>query len=163
MSHSAPATRPGFDFVTACTSLAISHVIWIPDTTTGKWENELDESPLSLIRVCREGEAWPLAAGLLISGESPIILIQSTGFFESGDALRNIAHDLQLPVYGVIGARNWTRTESTDSAKRYIQPVLESWELDWILLEQSDGFAPFVDHYLRCQALNRPGICLMAE
>ena len=72
----------------------VTHVIWLPDSELGQWEADLEASrQLQLIRVCREGEAWTLAAGLWLGGCRPVILIQSTGLFESGDALRNTLFD----------------------------------------------------------------------
>ena len=61
--------------------LEFSHVVWIPDTLFGQWEKALLELPLHLIRVCREGEAWPLAAGLWAGGARPLIIMQTTGLF----------------------------------------------------------------------------------
>ena len=64
----------------------ITHVVWIPDSELGTWEPALLAEPrLSLIRVCREGEAIAVAAGLFSGGKQPIILMQCTGFFEAGD------------------------------------------------------------------------------
>ena len=52
--------------------------------------------------------------------------MQTTGLFESGDALRNTLFDLGLPLLAVIGARNWLVADSPDTAKRFAQPVLEA-------------------------------------
>jgi sulfopyruvate decarboxylase TPP-binding subunit len=58
----------------------ITHVVWLPDTESGfLYETLRDESRLKLIPVCREGEAVPIAAGLLVTGHKPVIIIQSTG------------------------------------------------------------------------------------
>ena len=56
----------------------------------GNLEPALHATPgLTLVRVCREGEAWAIAAGLWIGGARPLVVIQNTGLFESGDSLRN--------------------------------------------------------------------------
>ena len=90
--------------------MGISHVVWVPDSTLGLWESALLGSPIiQLISVCREGEAWAVAAGLHLGGRKPLVVIQCTGFFESGDALRNVLHDYKLPLYGLIGRAEWTR------------------------------------------------------
>jgi sulfopyruvate decarboxylase TPP-binding subunit len=89
----------GAEIVATLEELGITHVIWVPDSTTGPWETALESSRrLKLIRVCREGEAWPLAAGLHLGGASPLVIMQTTGMFESGDALRNVLFDLKLPI-----------------------------------------------------------------
>ena len=53
------------EIAAAFTELGLTHVVWIPDTTTGQWADALQIAPdIKLIQVCREGEAWALAAGL---------------------------------------------------------------------------------------------------
>ena len=64
----------------------------------------------------REGEAWAIAAGLQLGGKRPLVMIQNTGLFESGDALRNVLFDLRLPLVAVIGYRSALVPSSTDSA-----------------------------------------------
>lgn len=67
-------------------------MVWLPDATTGQWHGELSSvREFSLVRVCREGEAWGIAAGLQLAGKRPFIVIQNTGLFESGDAMRNVS------------------------------------------------------------------------
>ena len=125
----------GADIVAELTRLEVTHLIWIPDSDIGRWETDLESSDIDLVRVCREGEAWPLAAGLIVGGQSPVVALQTTGLFESGDALRNVVHDLQLPVFAIIGARSWMNAQSRDSAKTYADPILRAWQLDCVLVE----------------------------
>lgn len=144
--------------------LKVTHVIWIPDSTTGRWECELDtNSSFQLLRICREGEAWPLAAGLLLGGQRPIIIMQSTGFFESGDALRNVCKDLKLPVFAIIGARNWLSDASRDSAKQYLIPLLQAWEVDYCLVETREEQEKITTGYERAFHERRPGVVVLAE
>lgn len=154
----------GEEIVSVFTQLGITHVVWIPDTSLGTWEAALEAAPnLQLVRVCREGEAWPLAAGLMLGGKKPILVMQTTGLFESGDALRNIVHDLKIPVIAVIGARNWLSANSKDSAKTFAQPILQAWGLDYQLIE-SDQQKPQLHHYLNeCLTDERSGAILLAE
>ncbi|MCH5376499.1 MAG: hypothetical protein JJ992_21225 [Planctomycetes bacterium] len=144
--------------------LGITDVIWIPDSALGVWESGFEQSPhLRLLRVCREGEAWPLAAGLHLGGRTPILVMQITGLYESGDALRNVLYDLRLPLFVVIGARSWLVDGSTDSAKRFAQPLLEAWQLDWTLVACEADKPKLAEHYHRCQAERKPGAVLIAE
>src|SRR5690242_21218726 len=84
-----------------------THVVWIPDSALGPWEPALVSSDkLKLIRPCREGEAIGVAAGLLLGGARPVVVCQCTGLFEAGDALRNVVHDLKLPVKLIVGVRS---------------------------------------------------------
>src|SRR5580658_458012 len=83
-----------------------THLVWIPDSHLGTWESALATSRLTPIRVTREGEAVGLAAGLMLGGARPLVAIQCTGFFEAGDAVRNVAHDLKLPLKLILGVRS---------------------------------------------------------
>src|SRR5512138_140445 len=88
--------------------LGVTHVITVPDSTIGRWEPAIEASGrVRLVRVCREGEAWQVAAGLHLGGAIPVVMIQCTGLFESGDALRNVIHDWKLPVFSIIGYRSY--------------------------------------------------------
>jgi len=98
----------GPSLVVALRECGITHVIWIPDSELGTWDKALSSArDISLIRVCREGEAMSLAAGLMLGGKKPLVMIQCTGFFEAGDSLRNIVHDLKLPLFLVVGLRSF--------------------------------------------------------
>ena len=154
----------GTEIVSELIRLRISHVIWVPDSVLGRWETSLESSPdIQLIRVCREGEAWPLAAGLIVGGKSPLVLIQTTGLFESGDALRNVLFDLKLPVFALVGARNWLNPAAEDSARQYTEPILQAWEIEYVMIESSADKPKFAQHYRRCQASQKPGAVLLAE
>ena len=52
-----------------------------------------------------------MAGGLHLGGATPLVLIQCTGLFESGDSLRNIVHDWTLPIFSVIGYRSYLNQE----------------------------------------------------
>ena len=150
--------------VDALVKLQVTHVIWIPDTTTGSWEPALEScAHFQLIRVCREGEAWALAGGLLIGGSLPIILIQNTGFFESGDSMRNIVFDLRLPVFAIIGARNWLSASSSDTARRFTLPVVQAWDIDFEFVTSPEEQEKLVSHFCKCRSANQAGILLLAE
>ena len=154
------------EIVAAFTELGITHVVWIPDTTTGQWDDALQDAPnIKLIQVCREGEAWALAAGLYLGGAKPIVVIQCTGFFESGDAMRNIVHDYKLPIYGLVGYRSYLNASSLpgDTCLKFTEPVVKSWALDTVFIDSEGKKPQFAEHYRACVENNVPGIALMAE
>ena len=154
----------GRQIVTAFENMQVTHVIWIPDTTLGAWESDLEaSSALQLVRVCREGEAWPLAAGLYLGGMSPIVLMQCTGMFESGDALRNAVHDLKLPIFAIVGVRNWTNPTSTDSARRFAEPIARAWGVDFKWLAGESDLPLLETWYTECRKEERSGLVLLAE
>ena len=154
------------EIVAVFTELGITHVVWIPDTTTGQWDNALQAAPeIQLIQVCREGEAWALAAGLYLGGAKPIVVIQCTGFFESGDAMRNIVHDYKLPIYGLVGYRSYLNASSLpgDTCLKFTEPVLEAWALNTVFIDSEEKKPKLAEHYRACVENNVPGIALMAE
>ena len=154
----------GSEIVEVLEDLGITHVIWIPDSTTGPWEPALEASTkLKLIRVCREGEAWPLAAGLFLGGQRPLVLMQTTGLFESGDALRNVLLDMQLPLLAIIGYRSYLVENSTDSARKFTEPILHAWGLDYVILSGPEPLGQLRDHFVACQAAGRPALALLPE
>lgn len=154
----------GHEIVSTLTGLGVSHMIWIPDSAMGKWEQDLESSTdLRLIRVCREGEAWPLAAGLLLGGASPVVVMQTTGLFESGDALRNVLFDLRLPVFAILGGRSWLVENSADSAKRFTEPILHAWGIDYVVIESDVDRPKLVEHYQRCHTADKAGAVLVGE
>lgn len=124
-----------------------THVVWIPDSYVGPWEAALAAAHgLTLLRPCREGEAIALAAGLMLGGARPVVLIQCTGLFEAGDALRNVAHDLKLPLKLIVGVRSYRAHlagRSADNCPAFTEPVLRAWDVPYTLLAEPDdgGFA----------------------
>ena len=152
------------EIVAELTRLGVSHVVWVPDSVIGQWETALVTSPdIELVRVCREGEAWPLAAGLLVGGKTPLVMMQTTGLFESGDAMRNVLFDMKLPVFALIGARGWLNSKSDDSARRFAEPILRAWSLDSVVIESPEDKPKLAEHYRSCRTEGRPGIALLAE
>lgn len=157
----------GPSVVAAFKACGITHIVWIPDSELGKWDAALSADPdLQLLRVCREGEAIALAGGLMLGGKKPIVLIQCTGFFEAGDALRNIVHDLQLPLFMVIGVRSMiahAAGKSTDTCPVFTAPILEAWKIPYVVLHQDAGAEDLAIAYKQAQAEKRAGAVLLAE
>lgn len=146
-------------------SMAISHVVTVPDGTIGRWEREIEHAGIRIVRVCREGEAWTVAGGLHIGGSSPLVMIQCTGLFESGDAIRNTLHEWKLPLYAIVGYRSYLNQENLpgDTSLVFTEPILAAWKLDVRFIKQSSELAGMVEHYRACQAASKPGVALIAE
>jgi sulfopyruvate decarboxylase subunit alpha len=144
--------------------LQVTHVIWLPDSGLGPWEAALEESQaFQLIRVARESEAWAIAAGLDIGGARPLVIMQTTGLFDSGDSLRNALFDLGRPLFAIVGHRSYLIENSPDTAKHFAEPIVRAWGIDYVLLTRSDELPRLGEHYLACQAAGKPGIALVAE
>lgn len=130
-------------FIRALTDAGVSHLVGIPDTETGPVFDALRAGAgPKLVRVCREGEAFGVAAGLWGGGARPVVLIQSTGFFEAGDSLRNIAFEVQVPLEIIIGYRGHSgklNAGRPDTARTYLEPILKAWGIGYELLGEDYG------------------------
>jgi sulfopyruvate decarboxylase TPP-binding subunit len=153
----------GSEIVDQLTAYGATHVVWIPDSEIGRWESALVASPIELVRVCREGEAWPLAAGLQIGGKRPVVVMQTTGLFESGDAMRNVLFDLALPIPAIIGHRSFLVEGSNDTARRFAEPILRAWGIDYTLIACEADKPRLLEHFRQGLRAGKPVVVLMAE
>ncbi len=148
------------------TELGVTHVVTVPDSTLGRWEGAIEAAGRTrVVRVCREGEAWAIAGGLFLGGASPLVMIQCTGLFESGDALRNVLHDWQLPIFSVIGYRSYLNQDTIpgDTCLVFTEPILDAWRIDYRLITRPEQIAEIREHYLTCRAAGIPGAAVIAE
>lgn len=145
--------------------LGVTHVVTVPDTTIGPWLAQVREVSVDVIQVCREGEAWGIAMGLHLGGATPLVLIQCTGLFESGDALRNALFDYRLPLFAMIGYRSYLSQASLpgDTCLQFTEPILDAWGVDTVFVDAPERIDEVAAHFRSCQAEARPGIALFAE
>ena len=143
----------------------ITHVVTVPDSTLGQWEAAIERRGLNLIRVCREGEAWAVAAGLFLGGKRPLVMIQCTGLFESGDALRNVLHDWQLPIPSIIGYRSYLNQSTLpgDTCLVFTEPILRTWQIDYRLITRAEQLTEMAEHLEAGIAAGKPNALLIAE
>jgi sulfopyruvate decarboxylase TPP-binding subunit len=146
--------------------LGVTHVVTVPDSTIGRWETAIERAAgLRLVRVCREGEAWQVAAGLYLGGATPVVMIQCTGLFESGDALRNAVHDWKLPLFSIIGYRSYLDQAKLpgDTCLVFTEPILDAWRIDYRLITAPSQLDVVREHFLACRDARRAGAALIAE
>ena len=157
----------GITFVRGLVEAGVSHVVWIPDSHTGTWDSELSaNAQITLIRVCREGEAFAIAAGLQIGGMRPVVVIQCTGMFEAGDSMRNFIFDLKVPIIFMVGWRSYySYREGTtaDTAPGFVEPILRSWGIPYVLVEKTAEAHEITDAYRGFAAKKQAGAILIAE
>ena len=149
----------------ALTRCGITHVVWIPDSDLGRWDEAFSRAPvLTLIRVCREAEAFAIAAGLWMGGKKPIVILQCTGLFDAGDALRNVLHDMGLPLPVLVGVRNaraYATGATTDTCPRFTEPIVRAWELPIYTLDDSAERLTIAVE--QCHQSRRPLVILYPE
>jgi len=156
----------GSEIVEVYREMDVTHVVALPDSTIGPWETAIREAGTpKLIQVCREGEAWAIAVGLYLGGARPVVMIQCTGLFESGDALRNVLFDYKIPLFSLIGYRSYLSQTAipNDSARTFTEPILKAWGIDYRLIDVPSKRGEIVSHYRHCQSAGKPGCALIAE
>jgi sulfopyruvate decarboxylase TPP-binding subunit len=146
--------------------IGVTHVVTLPDSTIGAWGDAMEHTAgLRVVRVCREGEAWAIAGGLYLGGATPLVLIQCTGLFESGDALRNIIHDWKLPILSIIGYRSYLDQSVLpgDTCLTFTEPILDAWRLDYRLIKAPAQFEEMHAFLSGARQAAKPGVVLIAE
>ena len=143
----------------------VTHVVWLPDSETNFMYKEMMADPeLELVPVAREGESIAIALGLWVGGMKPVVLIQNTGLFESGDSVRSLALDMELPVVLMIGYRGWTRHGNTpDTAAVYIEPFLNAFGIKYYLVENNDDALRISWAFEEAEKTQRPVAVLIGD
>ena len=143
----------------------VTHIIYLPDDESSCLYNVLKHHPrLTLVPICREGEAIAIAAGLLFGGKNPVVWHQSTGFFESGDSVRGLALDLRLPLHIFIDCRGWkSNAPMNDSAAVFIQPILNAWGIRHHIIETDDDIAKISLTFNEARTLQKPIAILLGR
>jgi sulfopyruvate decarboxylase subunit alpha len=124
-------------------ALGFTHVLMIPDSESRLLYDALQNSALSLITPCREGESIAIAAGLWTGGRKPLVVLQNTGLMEAGDALRGCGLGPRVPLRLMVGWRGYGAAmagrKPIDSAYTYIQPLLSAWGIpSWHVMGDED-------------------------
>ena len=121
----------------------ITHAVGVPDNGSARIYELLRAEPgIEVITVTREGEAFAVASGLYVGGKKPVIIIQNTGFLESGDAIRGTVVNMRVPVVVFIGYRGYHNRDAdgqwVDSVATFLEPTLKAWHLSYEMLETDD-------------------------
>lgn len=117
----------------------ITHVVGLPDNGSRALYELLRRDPdIRVVSVCREGEAYAVASGLYVGGARPCVLIQNTGFLESGDGFRGTAHNMAIPLVSLVGYRGYPSlspgASRVDTAASFLEPTLKAWGMPYHIL-----------------------------
>ena len=123
--HAATAQQQALELAAWLRRFGVTHLVWLPDSEAGFLYDAVRRDPdVALVPVCREGEAMAVALGLMVGGQRPAVVIQNTGFFESGDSVRGVMLDSGFPFFVMIGYRGWKAgAPMTDSAGIYLDVI----------------------------------------
>ncbi|MEQ9504278.1 MAG: thiamine pyrophosphate-binding protein [Deltaproteobacteria bacterium] len=143
----------------------VTHIPYLPGTERDTIHNLLTAAPeLSLVPVCREGETMAIATGLIIGGKKPMVMIQNTGMFESGDSIRGFTYYARLPLVMMIGYRGWVLDgQARDSAGIYTQPILDAWRATSIPLITDEDLDRIPEAYTIAEETGRPVALLLPD
>ncbi|MEW6333759.1 MAG: hypothetical protein AB1558_05780 [Thermodesulfobacteriota bacterium] len=125
-------------------ALGFTHALIIPDSESRLLYDAIGNDPdIHLITPCREGESIAIAAGLWTGGCKPLIVIQTTGLMEAGDALRGCGLGPKVPLRLMVGWRGYMGAmagrKPIDSAYTYTEPLLRAWGIPhWHLMGDED-------------------------
>lgn len=161
----------------------VTHAIGLPDNATaGLFAALRVESSITLVSVTREGEAFGIAAGLWVGGARPIVLIQNTGFFESGDAIRGCAMRMRVPLVCLISYRGYQKLAlvggepsldlltpenlsrpDVDSCALLLEPTLKAWGIPHEFLTSNDDVPKITRAFKQAQQIEAPVALLITE
>jgi sulfopyruvate decarboxylase subunit alpha len=126
----------------------VTDVIGVPDNSSAAVYTLLAGHPSIRLRsVTREGEAFAMAMGLWMGGRQPMLLIQNTGLFESGDALRGTLTRMRIPIVCIVTYRGYNKTIKSFGT---IPTALDA---DLLSRSEVDNCAPITEPTLRAWGL----------
>ena len=147
----------------------IRHIVWLTDSETHFMHDAMDRDPdLKVIKVCREGEAVAICAGLYLGGAKGALLVENQGIFDSGNAVK-WAVTFKLPMIMMIGYlmhRGMVRTPEgmmLRGAKDPTEPFLDAFGITHYLVD-SDEDVPKVGQASReAQQTGKPVALLLTS
>jgi len=154
----------------------VTHVVGLPDNSSAKLFALLGEDAhIRIVPVTREGEAFAIAAGLWIGGCTPVVLMQNTGFLESGDGFRGTITRMRVPLVCLITYRGYGKQGSLrldggdelqnalalsaahlDSAALVTEPTLKAWGVPFGFLHGDDDLAGISAAFRKVAACEHP-------
>ena len=93
-------------------------------------------------------------------------MVQCTGLFEAGDALRNVIHDLKVPLFFIVGVRSYylhQQGKTVDSCPVFTEPFLQAWQIPYVVLDQRHTAQDLAAAIRQGQTQRRAGAALIAE
>ncbi len=146
----------------------ISHVVGLPDNGSRcLFEVLITEETIEVIPVTREGEAMALAAGLYLGGARPLVLIQNTGFLETGDAFRGTVFNMGVPLVMLIGYRGYASmdpgAERVDTAATFLEPTLKAWGVPYGLMHTDDDLDCIDEAFATAERTSLPAAAILVN
>ena len=94
-----------------------------------------------------------------------MIIIQNTGFLESGDAIRGTVVNMRVPVVVFIGYRGFHNRDADgewiDSVASFLEPTLKAWHLPYEMLETDNEISCISRAFETTEATSLPAAILL--
>ena len=185
MTADAPSRGPSSaaDLLSALKRQGVTHVVGLPDNTSAGFLALAEQDQhVTTLTVTREGEAFAVAAGLWLGGKNPVVVIQNTGFLESGDGLRGTAARMGVPLLCLItyrgyramraraselGSDGWSIDTLTradlDSVALHTEPTLRAWGIPYHFYHSADAARVVGDAWDEAHRDMRPVALLVTQ
>ena len=146
----------------------VTHVVGLADNLCRVlFEGLQTDSRIEVIHVSREGEAFAIAAGLYLGGKKPVVLIQNTGFLESGDAFRGTSWIMQIPQVMLIAYRGFKtlvpEVERKDTVAEFTEPTLKAWNIPYETMVADEDMDMIHRAFEQAGSSSLPTAVLIAE
>jgi phosphonopyruvate decarboxylase len=161
----------------------VTHVVGLPDNASAGFLALAEEDrDVTTLAVAREGEAFAIATGLWLGGKDPVVMIQNTGFLESGDGLRGTAVRMGVPLLCLVtyrgyrkmvahgsdsGSEGWNIETLTrcdlDSVALHTEPTLRAWGIPYRFYDAADAARLIGDAWEEAHRDMRPVALLVTQ
>ena len=154
--------------IDAIKAQGVTHVVGLADNLCRVlFESLQSEESIEVVHVSREGEAFAIASGLYIGGKKPLILIQNTGFLESGDAFRGTSWIMRIPQVMLIAYRGYRTlapdVDRKDTVAEFTEPTLKAWNIPYKTMLGDDDIPMIERAFEIAEKSAKPAALLVAE
>lgn len=152
----------------------VEYIAWLPDSESHFiHDSMLNDSALKVIKVCAEGEAIAICAGLHLGGTRGVVLIENQGLYDSGNALKWIV-DSQFPLVLMIGYLGYRNLEDSPRGKIWnnvwwsgirdlTEPSLQTYDISYDLLDSDNDVAKISEAFAEAERTSRPVALLLTS
>ena len=137
-----------------------------PTTEQRKSSNDSTKTPkLMLSPSVVKAKHSPSHRAYTLVENTPVIIIQNTGFLESGDAIRGTVFNMEIPVVSLIGYRGYHTMQPDapriDTAATFLEPTLKAWGLPYNTIETDDDIPYISEAFKKAQETSMPTAVLI--
>lgn len=147
----------------------VEYIAWVPDSETHFMHDAmLNDSSLRVLKVCAEGEAVGICAGMHMGGKQGVVLIENQGAFDSGNVLK-WAIDLQFPLVlliGYLGYRNLVNTpegKMRRGQRQVTEPFLQALGIPYEIVGSDQDVPKISAAFSRAQRESKPVALLITS